>query len=88
MSVFKVRSCWILIILIAGVIGSQAKSKSKTPPKVELNKTGKAAEAEYTKQLQTLKSEITAALPKIDDSTKTAYMKAIEDEKAAKANPH
>ncbi len=61
-----------------------AKPKAKAP-EVSLSSAGKQLEAQYAKELESLKSEITRALPDLSDQRKSAYLKAREDEVAAEA---
>ena len=77
----------ICVLTIAAVIGTPslwAKPKAKTP-EVSLTSTGKQLEAQYAKELESLKSEITRALPMVTSSMKSDYQKAREDEVAAEA---
>ena len=52
---------------------------------VELTEAGKKLAAKYAEQLGTLKAEIEAALPQIDDAGKAALLKAFEAEAAPAA---
>lgn len=74
--------------MIATVVGTPdawgQRNKSKTP-EAALTQTGQKLEADYAKQLESLKNEITQALPKVTEQAKSAYEKAREVEIAAEA---
>jgi hypothetical protein len=74
-----------LMALAAVTPVAEAKNNDKTTPAVELSDSGKRLENAYSDQLQSLKKQIAAALPALDDRSKTAYLNARKAELAAVA---
>jgi len=74
---------WVLILLMCGT-ASWAQKKGKVLPELALTKVGLLLEVKYTKEIKKLKLQILSALPKIDAIHKTAFLKALEDERKAK----
>jgi len=73
-----------LIALAIGASGAWAAKKPAAPP-VELTAAGQKLLAGYSDQLKTLQAEIAAALPKVDEKLKAAFVKAYQDEATASA---
>lgn len=74
-----------LMALAAVTPVAEAKNNDKTTPAVELSDSGKRLENAYSDQLQSLKKQIAAALPALDDRSKNAYLNARKAELAAVA---
>lgn len=63
------------------------KGKSvKVAPAAPLTEAGEKLQAQFASMLESLKSEITQALPQIDEQKKASLVKALEAERAAVAN--
>jgi len=62
-----------------------AAKKNKQVSELPLTEPGQKLEAEYASQLDALKSEITKALPAVNEGRKAAFTKALEAEDAAAA---
>ena len=78
------------MILAAAAIGSSStmaakKGNKPTAPQTTLTAAGQKLEDQYAELLKSLKAELTAALPTVNASAKSAFMKAREDEVAAQA---
>jgi hypothetical protein len=71
-----------LLALAAATPPAEA-ARTKTPPPVELSDSGTRLERQYAAELQSLKSRIAAALPALDERSKTAYQNARKAEVAA-----
>jgi len=73
------------VVLMAMAIGaSSVWAAKKETPQVPLSEVGQRIEARYAGQLGALKAELTKAVPAVDEQAKAAYLKARDDEKAAK----
>jgi hypothetical protein len=74
-----------LIITLFGLTPAWAAKASKKEPVVEvaLSEAGAKLETKYAEQLKTLKAEITAALPAVDDAAKQAFLSAYQTEATA-----
>lgn len=77
--------CGMLIALLIGTSSVWAARKPAPAPVKPLSEKGQKLEALYAKQLDALKTELTKALPKIDEAKKAEYLKAYEAEKASEA---
>ena len=82
----------LLAVLVAMAIGTSSgwaakKKGGKKPqaPQAQLTAAGQKLEAEYTRQMDALKADITKALPTLDQRKKDAYLKAREAEGEAEA---
>ncbi len=75
-----------VMILIASAMSSTTAlaARNKAEP-VKLTQTGRKLEAEYAKQLKDLNTELTKALPKVNQQKKAAFLKARVDEVTAAA---
>lgn len=73
--------------LLAMAIGASSVWAAKQPAvqEVELNAAGQKLLARYSDQLQTLQAQIEKALPKVDEKQRAAFLKAYQDEAAARA---
>ncbi len=77
-----------LILLLAqafGTTGAWAAKGAEAEPQTELTAIDQEDEARYAGQLKALKAEITKALPALKQPKQDAYLKALEVERAAKA---
>jgi len=74
-----------LIALAAATPVAEAKNSDKATTTLELSDSGKRLENAYTAELQSLRKRIAAALPALDDRSKTAYVNARKAELAAVA---
>jgi hypothetical protein len=72
-----------LIALAAAMPVAEAKNSAKATTTLDLSDSGKRLENAYTAELQSLRKRITAALPALDDRSKTAYLNARKAELAA-----
>jgi hypothetical protein len=81
------RSTLSILLLAAalGLSGAWAAAKDNPAPSVTLTEVGQKLETEYAGKLASLKSAITAALPKINPGDLAAYEAARENELQAKA---
>ena len=71
----------LLVTLAASAIsteGARAAKPQEVP--VELTQAGKALEAGYAEQLETLKAGLIKALPAVNQQKKSSFLKAREDE--------
>ena len=75
--------CVVLTAMATGTLSARA-AKKEAPP-LPLTAAGRKLETRYAGQLEALKAEISKALPAVNEKAKTAYLKARETEKAAKA---
>jgi hypothetical protein len=62
-------------LLFSGI--AHAQNQKSSVPAVVLTEAGKALESKYTALLTTLKAELQAALPQLDDAKITAWQQAI-----------
>ncbi|MEM9347497.1 MAG: hypothetical protein AAGB26_12845 [Planctomycetota bacterium] len=77
------RMAMLAVLLLAAAMPVLAKKKPAPAP---LTDQGEAIKAEYTRQMDTLKQQITAALPPIAGSAKQAYVESLAAESKAKAD--
>lgn len=78
----------VLTMLIAIAVttpGLQAGKNDKAQP-AELTTQGEKLQAQYTAELEQLKKQLTAAMPKVSDKAVKAYEQALADEAVAKEN--
>lgn len=76
----------ILILLAAAVLPSPTHAARQKPTEpARLTAQGKAAEADYTSQLEALKDKILKELPSIDPARKNAFLNARQAEVEATA---
>lgn len=68
------------VILITGY--ADAQNQNNTKPPVVLTEAGKALESKYTSIQTTLKAEIEAVVPKLDETKIAAWMQAVQAEEA------
>ena len=78
--------CGLLIAVLIGSTNVWAAKKPAPEPVKPLSEKRQKLEAQYAKQLESLKAEITKAIPKIDEAKKAEYIKARADEKAAESD--
>lgn len=84
----KQKMTAICVLLVATVIGTPnvwAKKKNPKTPEVQLTQAGQQLESQYSKQLESLKAEISKALPTVDGRKKSDFLKSREVEVAAEA---
>ncbi|MCF7955244.1 MAG: hypothetical protein K9M75_05535 [Phycisphaerae bacterium] len=74
-----------VLAVMAICISSATAAKKAKPVSATLTQVGEKLLAAYSDQLNSLKAEIVKALPKIDEQKNSAYLKALEAEKAAEA---
>lgn len=79
---------WAGAALVVTVIGFSPVWAAKAPKKepvveVPLSEAGTKLEAKYTEQLNSLKKEIAAALPAIDEAAKQPFLQAYQEEATA-----
>lgn len=77
------RVALLAVLLLA--IGLPAEARKKAAP-VPLTGQGEALKADYTKQMEALRSELIGKLPKVSDGAKAEYKAALEAEAKAKAD--
>lgn len=79
----------ILTVLAALALGSPnawaRKGKKAATPQVELSPSGKQLENSYSKELESLKKDITRAIPNISGQAKSNYNRALKEEEQANA---
>ena len=78
----------LLIAFVAMLISipdAEAARGGKQAQPAPLTQTGEALLADYTEQLNSLKTQIKEALPNISEQRKSVYLKAREVEKTAEA---
>ena len=73
-------------LLVAALLSSPVLSTRGETTPIPLNDAGKALELSYSAQLETLKKDISEALPQEDNQKKEAYLKAAEAERTAHAH--
>lgn len=90
----KYSYLFIAVISSLVLLSGSARAAEKKPRKprtagdrapevvVELTENGKKLEATYTAMLDALRAEITAALPKIDESKKAACLQTLKGEES------
>jgi murein DD-endopeptidase MepM/ murein hydrolase activator NlpD len=78
----------ICVALIAMAIGAPSvwAARKKAVPETPLTEAGQKLEARCAEHLKALQTEISKALPTVDEQKKSAYSKAREAEKAAEAH--
>ena len=74
-----------LLILVTTAIGTPGATAKKKTPAVPLTAAGEKLEAQYAGQLETLRTDIAKAVPKVNAQRKSAFLKAREAEVAAAA---
>ncbi|MEM6507316.1 MAG: hypothetical protein AAF711_17900, partial [Planctomycetota bacterium] len=74
----------VLAVLLLSV-AVPALAKKKQAPAL-LTEQGEALKAEYARQMETLKQQLTAALPRITSSAEQAYVESLAAESKAKAD--
>jgi len=79
---FKALVCASLAMLMLVSNSVDAKPK-QAPPAASLSEKGDTLAAAYAEMLERVKQEILAALPKVDEAKKAAYLEAQQNEKAA-----
>ena len=72
-------------LAVVAIGASSAEARRKPAPVEPLSEAGQKLEAAYAQQLEALKSDLTAALPKVSEAKKAAYAAARAAEVAAKA---
>ena len=83
-SIFRGRMISLITSLLTlSLITPLLANKKQAAPQVELSATGKQLEAEYTKQMNTLKTQLAAHISKAGDKTKVLKSSAL-DAKLAK----
>jgi hypothetical protein len=86
-----VRIMFLCSLVLCSTVASAADIKPRGARSrqaeviIELTEAGKKLEETYAEQLSTLKAEIVAALPQIDDADKAALLEAFEAEAAPAA---
>lgn len=81
---FKASVCLCAMVLTLATDQVLAKPAPQAPP-AALTERGEKLAAEYTAMLDSMRAQIVAALPKVDDATKKLYIEAKQAEKAAEA---
>lgn len=84
----KQKMTAICVLLVATAISSpsvHAKKKNPKTPAVELTQAGQRLETQYSKQLESLKAEISKTLPRVNARKNTDFLKSRETEVAAEA---
>lgn len=76
---------WVLVALLL-VSAVPALAKKNAPEPTPLSAKGQSLEADYTRQLESLKRDLLAALPKAGDQAKAEYAQALEAEIKAKSD--
>ena len=72
-------------LMLAGALVSSARAQQNKPLPPPLTEAGQRLETRYAAQLQALKAEIEAALPRLDPAKKAAFTAAHKAIKEAKA---
>jgi len=78
----------ICVLLVATLIGTPnvwAKKKKQNTPEVRLTQEGRKLVIQYSKQLKSLKAEISKALPRVNARKKSDSLKSRKAEAAAEA---
>jgi len=85
----QTRTAFLIAVLVACMgfasAGEKRKRGKTPPPPAPLTEAGRQLEAQYTEQLESLKTELKLALPEFDEQKKAAYLQVREAEKAAEA---
>jgi hypothetical protein len=77
----------ISVALVAMAIGAPSAwaAKTNTAPQTQLSQAGQELLGRYTGMFEELQTEISKAVPTVDEQKKAAYLKAREVEKSAEA---